>query len=64
MEPKFSEMNKVRITNADLGDFEGYVIASQLRDGRWIYKLSISEDPANRHSFDNWIPEEFLEKAC
>jgi hypothetical protein len=63
MEPKFSEMNKVRITNPDFGDYEGYVIASQLRDGRWIYKLSISEDPAKRDSFDNWIPEEFLERA-
>ena len=61
MAPRFSEMNKVRVICERLGDYEGYVIASQFRDGRWIYKLSISEDPTKSETFDNWIPEECLE---
>jgi hypothetical protein len=31
------------------------LIASQLRDGGWIYKISISEDPRKPETFDNWI---------
>ena len=54
-------MNKVRVICERLGNDEGYVIASQFRDGRWIYKISISEDPAKMETFDNWIPEECLE---
>lgn len=61
MEPRFSELNKVRITNEQFGRFEGYVIKSLFRDGRWIYKISISEDPRKLDTFDNWIPEECLE---
>jgi hypothetical protein len=61
MSPRFSEMNKVRVICERLGNDEGYVIASQFRDGRWIYKLSISEDPTKSETFDNWIPEECLE---
>lgn len=63
VEPRFSELNKVRVICERLGDYEGYVIAWQFRDGRWIYKLSISEDPKKLDSFDNWIPEECLELA-
>ena len=61
MQPRFSELNKVRVISEQLGEFEGYVIGSQFRDGRWIYKISISEDPKKPESFDNWIPEECLE---
>jgi hypothetical protein len=61
MKARFSEMNKVRMTTDDFGDFEGYVIGSLFREGRWIYKISISEDPRKAKSFDNWVPEEFLE---
>jgi hypothetical protein len=39
------------------------VIASQFRDSRWVYKISISEDPRKPDTFDNWIPEEYLEKT-
>lgn len=54
MEPRFSEMNKVRVICECFGNFEGYVLASQFRDGKWIYKISISEDPASADpSFDN-----------
>jgi len=59
--PRFSELTKVRVTCERYGDFEGYVIAWQERNGRWIYKVSLAEDP--RTSFDNWIPEEYLEKT-
>ena len=61
MTPRFSEMNKVRVICEQFGKYEGYVIASQFRDGRWIYKISISEDPSKSETFDNWIPEECLE---
>jgi len=61
MEPRFSELNKVRVTCEQFGKWEGYVIASLFRDGRWIYKVSISDDPRKRDTFDNWIPEECLE---
>ena len=61
MAPRFSEMNKVRVVCERLGKYEGYVIASQFRDGRWIYKISILEDPRKSETFDNWIPEECLE---
>jgi hypothetical protein len=61
MSPRFSEMNKVRVIKEGFGEYEGYVIASQFRDGRWIYKLSISEDPAKPETYDNWLPEEWLE---
>lgn len=63
MQPRFSELNKVRVIGPEFGEFEGYVIASQFRDGRWIYKISISEDPKKPESFDNWIPEECLERT-
>jgi hypothetical protein len=60
MRPRFSELNKVRVDSERFGEFQGYVIASQFREGRWIYKISISEDPKKPDSFDNWIPEEYL----
>jgi hypothetical protein len=63
MSRRFSELNKVRVTCERFGDNEGYVIASLFRDGKWIYKISISEDPGKLETFDNWIPEECLELA-
>ena len=56
MPSRFSEMNKVRVICEQFGKYEGYVLASQFRDGRWIYKVSISEDPASANptdTFDN-----------
>ncbi len=61
MPPRFSEMNKVRTTGEEFGEWEGYVVASLFRDGRWIYKISLTDDPRKLDTFDNWIPEEFLE---
>jgi len=63
MSPRFSEMNKVRVIKEDFGECEGYVVASQFRNGRWIYKLSISEDPRKPETYDNWLPEEWLERT-
>ena len=63
MAPRFSEMNKVRVICEQFGKYEGYVIASQLRNGRWIYKISISEDSSKSETFDNWIPEKCLKLA-
>ncbi len=62
MEPKFSEMNKVRVIDGSNDPYEGYVIASQLRDGRWIYKLSRPVD-GSPETYDNWVPEEWLQKV-
>ena len=61
MSPRFSEMNKVSVNDGKNETYEGYVIDSQFRDGRWIYKLSISEDPSKPETYDNWLPEEWLE---
>lgn len=61
MSPRFSELNKVRVIREEFEDCEGFVIASQFREGRWIYKISFSEDPKKSETFDNWIPEEWLE---
>ena len=63
MAPRFLELNRVRVICERFGQHEGYVIASQFRDSRWIYKISISEDPRKSETFDNWIPEECLELA-
>ncbi len=60
MSPRFSELSKVRVTGEKFGEYEGYVIASQFQNGRWIYKISITEDTKTNESFDNWIPEEYL----
>ncbi len=62
MEPKFSEMNKVRVIDGANDPYEGYVIAFQLRDGRWVYKISASED-GSTETYDNWVPEEWLQKV-
>jgi hypothetical protein len=62
MAARFSDLDKVKIVDARFGDYEGYVVASQFRKGRWIYKISISEDPKKPETWDNWIPEECLEK--
>jgi len=63
MNARFSELNKVRTTCEELGHYEGYVVASLFKDGRWIYKISISDDTKGKEIFDNWIPEECLEIA-
>jgi hypothetical protein len=60
MEPRYSEMQKVR-TIPPLPAIEGFVVGKLFRDGRWIYKLSVSDPRDPRQSFDSWFPEERLE---
>jgi hypothetical protein len=61
MPPKFSELNKVRVVGEHAEPCEGYVVASQFRDGKWLYKISVSDDPKKPESWDTWFPEEWLE---
>lgn len=61
MDRKFPELCRVRTMGKFTG-FEGYVIGALWRDWRWIYKVSLSENSISANMFDNWIPEEFLEK--
>jgi hypothetical protein len=61
MTPRFSEMNKVRVNDTVNETYEGYVVASQFENGRWIYKISIPEDQPSNRTWDNWAPEEWLE---
>ena len=61
MAARFSDLNKVRVNDGENEPYEGYVIASRFENGRWIYKISISEDPRTTESWDNWVPEEWLE---
>jgi hypothetical protein len=63
MSPRFSEMNKVRVNDGENEPYEGFVIDSQFRNGRWIYKLSISDDLTKSETYDNWVPEEWLEET-
>ena len=61
MAPRFSELNKVRVNDTKNEPYVGYVVGSKFKDGRWIYKISISDDPRKTETWDNWAPEEWLE---
>ena len=61
-EPRFSELNKVRVNDGKIEPYEGYVIKTLFKDGRWIYKICISDDPRKTDTWDNWTPEEWLEQ--
>ena len=61
-EPRFAELNKVRVNDTKNEPYEGYVIKTLFKDGRWIYKISISDDPSKTETWDNWAPEEWLER--
>jgi len=63
MEALFSEMNKVSVNDGKNAPYVGYVIASLFQGGRWVYKLSISEDPSTTETYDNWAPEEWLTRT-
>jgi hypothetical protein len=62
VEPRFSELNKVRVNDTVNEPYEGYVVGSEFENGRWIYKISISEDAPADGTWDNWAPEEWLER--
>jgi hypothetical protein len=59
--PRFSDLSKVRVTCEECEPYEGYIVGSQLRDGRWIYKISVPDDLRGTETYDNWVPEEWLE---
>jgi hypothetical protein len=59
-EPRFSELNKVLVTDGKTKPYEGYVVKTQFKDGRWIHKISVSDDPRKTDTWDNWAPEEWL----
>lgn len=61
-EPRYTELNKVKVNAPDQEVWEGYVIGSQFKDGNWIYKLSMMEEN-NLDSFDCWFPEQWLERT-
>jgi hypothetical protein len=54
-------MNKVRVNHPEAGNWDGYVIASMFREGQWIYKVSLTE--SKTETFDNWVPEDWMEKT-
>ena len=56
-------MNKVRVNDRKNEPYAGYVIDSLFKDGRWIYKISISDDPRKKETWDNWAPEEWMEQT-
>jgi hypothetical protein len=60
-EPRFTEMNKVRVDSGKGEPYEGYVIAVLFKDDRWIYKLSVVDPDRTGETFDNWVPEEWCE---
>jgi hypothetical protein len=60
MTQKFSELERVKVAER-FGSLEGYVVAAQFRDGVWVYKISLSEPDGQ--IYDNWIPEDGLERA-
>ncbi len=58
--PRFAELNKVMVNSGKNPSYEGYVIKTLFKDGRWIYKVSISDNPRKTDTWDNWVPEEWL----
>lgn len=55
-------MSKVKVICKEYGEYQGFVVASIFREGRWLYKVSLSEDRKSDDTFDNWIPENCLEE--
>jgi uncharacterized protein YciI len=61
MEARFAELNKVLVKSGKKPPYTGYVIKTLFKGSRWIYKISISETPRTFETWDNWVPEEWLE---
>ena len=61
-EPKFRELDKVRVAFPDDNVMFGFVIGSKCQeDKRWhIYKISMSETEQDADTFDNWVLEEWM----
>ena len=56
-EQQFPEMAHVRVLAPDLPPDDGHVLASQVRDGQRIYKVSLLNEQG---TWENWYPEEWL----
>jgi hypothetical protein len=65
-EPKYGEMAKVCVKSPDASAFVGYVIASKwdAPEGRWLYKVSLSEDDRDPNTFDNWVIADWITPEC
>ena len=61
-EPEYGDMAKVRVNFPNASPFVGYVIATKwdAPEGRWLYKVSLSEDDRNPDTFDNWVIVELI----
>ena len=60
LNPKFPELSKVRVIDVEGEQYEGYVVDSVFRDGRWLYQVSIQDEEKKTETYDNWVPEEWL----
>ena len=58
--PKFSEMTKV-LVRYDSGPQEGYVVGIREMEGNQIYNIAHWDQDVPDPSWDNWVPEEWLE---
>jgi len=55
-------MAKVRVRYEN-GSQEGYVVAIKQQEGRCLYKVSHPDQEDSAETWDNWVPEEWLEEA-
>ncbi len=57
-EPEYEELAKVRMEFPESDAFVGFVIDHKwdAPAGRWLYKVSLSEDDQTDDTFDNWAP--------
>jgi len=62
MKPRFDEMDKVRV-RYETEALDGFVMARECRNGEWTYKVSHPDPRKPGEFFDNWVPEEWLERA-
>ena len=59
--PRFCEMDRVKTVKASLLSNDGYVIERELREGEWVYRVSLRDPDKPDGSFDCWIKEDWLE---
>lgn len=61
MEPRFSELMRVRVVDPKQPALEGLIVEVRAADG-WIYKVSIPDPDREGQTFDNWYAEVALEE--
>lgn len=64
-EPKYRELDKVRVVFPDAGEMVGFVIDSQWDAERnfHVYEISLSETDQDADTFDNWAAEDWMERV-